>query len=114
MARKIRPCRIGRKRPKTPSTRKPHPPRRRRPCRTGCETGDVFITSVLNRLWLGPLYKAAFILAAGKPLYTFDHPANAVLIEAGALKITDSTRWQLITGVTTEASKRHATNGGPL
>ncbi len=27
------------------------------------------------------------ILAGGKPLYTFDHPANAALIEAGAAKI---------------------------
>lgn len=31
------------------------------------------------------------ILAAGKPIYTFDHPANAALIEAGAKKIGDST-----------------------
>jgi predicted Rossmann fold nucleotide-binding protein DprA/Smf involved in DNA uptake len=30
------------------------------------------------------------ILAAGKPLYTFDHPANAVLIETGAHPITPS------------------------
>lgn len=29
------------------------------------------------------------ILATGKPLYTFDHPANAALIEAGA-KIVDT------------------------
>jgi predicted Rossmann fold nucleotide-binding protein DprA/Smf involved in DNA uptake len=27
------------------------------------------------------------ILAAGKPLYTFDHPANAALIEAGAKSV---------------------------
>lgn len=27
------------------------------------------------------------ILAAGKPLYTFDHPANAALIEAGARNV---------------------------
>jgi len=29
------------------------------------------------------------ILAAGKPLYTFDHPANAALIEAGAKGIAE-------------------------
>lgn len=28
------------------------------------------------------------ILAAGKPLYTFDHPSNAALIEAGAKSMT--------------------------
>ena len=27
------------------------------------------------------------ILAAGKPLYTFDHPANAALIETGAKSV---------------------------
>ena len=27
------------------------------------------------------------LLAAGKPLYTFDHPANAALIEAGAKNV---------------------------
>ena len=27
------------------------------------------------------------LLAADKPLYTFDHPANATLIEAGAKRI---------------------------
>lgn len=30
------------------------------------------------------------ILASGKPLYTFDHPANAALLAAGAAKISDS------------------------
>ena len=34
------------------------------------------------------------ILAAGKPLYTFDHPANAALIEAGARAITPETEWK--------------------
>ncbi len=29
------------------------------------------------------------ILAAGKPLYTFDHPANAALIEAGAKRVEE-------------------------
>ncbi len=29
------------------------------------------------------------ILAAGKPLYTFDHPANAALLAAGAKRIED-------------------------
>ncbi len=42
------------------------------------------------------------ILATGKPLYTFDHPANAALIEAGAAKISDSIRWQLIAGASTD------------
>jgi hypothetical protein len=27
------------------------------------------------------------ILAAGKPLYTFDHPANAALLAAGARSV---------------------------
>ena len=29
------------------------------------------------------------ILAAGKPIYTFDHPANAALIELGAKRVED-------------------------
>jgi len=33
------------------------------------------------------------LLAAGTPLYTFDHPANAALIEAGARAITPETGW---------------------
>lgn len=35
------------------------------------------------------------ILAAGKPLYTFDHPANAALIEAGAksMDTLDLAQW---------------------
>ena len=32
------------------------------------------------------------ILAAGKPLYTFDHPTNAALIEAGAKSVPDERR----------------------
>ena len=34
------------------------------------------------------------LLAAGKPLYTFDHPANAALLTAGAQPITPETDWQ--------------------
>jgi len=36
------------------------------------------------------------ILSAGKPLYTFDHPANAAIISAGARLITPETDWALI------------------
>lgn len=53
------------------------------------------------------------ILASGKPLYTFDHPANAALIEAGARKINNNTCWQLVAGATTNAAMRHAAKGGP-
>jgi predicted Rossmann fold nucleotide-binding protein DprA/Smf involved in DNA uptake len=38
------------------------------------------------------------LLAAGKPLYTFDHPANAVLLKAGARGITPSTDWNKLAG----------------
>jgi len=34
------------------------------------------------------------LLAVGKPLYTFDHPANAALIQAGARPITPETDWK--------------------
>ncbi len=34
------------------------------------------------------------ILTAGKPLYTFDHPANAGLIQAGARPIAPDTCWK--------------------
>jgi predicted Rossmann fold nucleotide-binding protein DprA/Smf involved in DNA uptake len=34
------------------------------------------------------------ILAAGKPLYTFDHPANADLRKSGARPIAPSTDWK--------------------
>ncbi len=33
-------------------------------------------------------------LAAGKPLYTFDHPAHAALLRAGARTITKDTDWR--------------------
>ena len=36
------------------------------------------------------------ILAANKPLYTFDHPANAALLGAGAHPITPATHWLAI------------------
>ena len=36
------------------------------------------------------------LLAAGKSLYTFDHPANAALIHAGATLITPSTDWNAV------------------
>lgn len=36
------------------------------------------------------------LLAAGKPLYTFDHPANANLIHAGARSITPETNWNCV------------------
>ena len=35
-------------------------------------------------------------LASGKPLYTFDHPANAALLEAGATVVTANTDWMQI------------------
>ena len=34
------------------------------------------------------------LLAAGKPLYTFDHPANSALLQAGAKTITANTDWK--------------------
>ena len=34
------------------------------------------------------------LLATGKPLYTFDHPANAALIQAGARAIAANTDWE--------------------
>ena len=34
------------------------------------------------------------LLAAGRPIYTFDHPANAALIKAGAQVITPATDWK--------------------
>lgn len=36
------------------------------------------------------------LLAAGRPLYTFDHPANAALVQAGARAITPATDWESI------------------
>ena len=36
------------------------------------------------------------LLAAGKPLYTFDHPANAALIQVGARPIKTETDWKRI------------------
>lgn len=36
------------------------------------------------------------ILAAGKPLYTFDHPANAALIQSGAQLITPKIDWKTV------------------
>jgi predicted Rossmann fold nucleotide-binding protein DprA/Smf involved in DNA uptake len=33
------------------------------------------------------------LLAAGKPVYTFDHPANAALLAAGAKAVTPETDW---------------------
>jgi len=44
------------------------------------------------------------ILAEDKPLYTFDHSANTALIEAGAIKIGESTNWQLVASASTGAS----------
>jgi predicted Rossmann fold nucleotide-binding protein DprA/Smf involved in DNA uptake len=35
------------------------------------------------------------LLAVGKTLYTFDHPANAALLAAGAKPITADTNWNL-------------------
>jgi predicted Rossmann fold nucleotide-binding protein DprA/Smf involved in DNA uptake len=54
------------------------------------------------------------ILAAGKPIYTFDHPTNASLIDAGAVRIDDSTRWQLVADASTNAAMMRAADGGPL
>lgn len=34
------------------------------------------------------------LLATGKPLYTFDHPSNTALIQAGARPITPETDWK--------------------
>ena len=36
------------------------------------------------------------LLAAGKPLYTFDHPANSALLQAGARPITTDTNWHRV------------------
>lgn len=36
------------------------------------------------------------LLAAGKPLYTFDHPANSALIQAGARPIMPDTDWNRV------------------
>jgi predicted Rossmann fold nucleotide-binding protein DprA/Smf involved in DNA uptake len=36
------------------------------------------------------------ILSSGKPLYTFDHPANAVLLQAGAKIVSANTDWKQI------------------
>jgi predicted Rossmann fold nucleotide-binding protein DprA/Smf involved in DNA uptake len=36
------------------------------------------------------------LLSAGKPLYTFDFPANAALIKAGAHVITSKTDWKSV------------------
>lgn len=33
------------------------------------------------------------LLAAGKPLFTFDHPANAALLNQGAATVTPATDW---------------------
>jgi predicted Rossmann fold nucleotide-binding protein DprA/Smf involved in DNA uptake len=38
---------------------------------------------------------ALSLLSAHKPLYTFDHPANAALLAAGAKPITADTNWNL-------------------
>ncbi len=34
------------------------------------------------------------LLAAGKPVYTFDHPANVALLQAGAKTLTPDTNWK--------------------
>ena len=36
------------------------------------------------------------LLAAGKPLYTFDHPSNATLIRTGAQTLTPATDWKRV------------------
>jgi hypothetical protein len=36
---------------------------------------------------------ALSLLAAGRPVYTFDHPANAALLAAGARAVTPDTDW---------------------
>lgn len=36
------------------------------------------------------------LLATGKPVYTFDHPGNAALIQSGARPITSETNWKLV------------------
>ena len=36
------------------------------------------------------------LLAARKPLYTFDHPANTDLLQAGARPITPETEWKRV------------------
>jgi predicted Rossmann fold nucleotide-binding protein DprA/Smf involved in DNA uptake len=43
------------------------------------------------------------LLATGKPLYTFDHPTNAVLINAGAHPITNETDWDAILSMTLQS-----------
>ena len=54
------------------------------------------------------------ILAAGKPLYTFDHPANAALIQAGAEKLAINDQCLPFTGRLTVASRKSDTNKGSL
>lgn len=54
------------------------------------------------------------ILAAGKPLYTFDHPANAALIQAGAEKLDINDQCFPFTGRLTVASRKSDTNKGFL
>ena len=39
------------------------------------------------------------ILATGKPVYTFDHPANAALIQCGARVITPGMEWKRVFGL---------------
>ncbi len=34
------------------------------------------------------------VLASGKPLYTFAHPANTALLKAGARAVTPDTDWK--------------------
>jgi hypothetical protein len=38
------------------------------------------------------------LLKAGKPVYTFNHPANAGIIQAGAKTVTDDTDWHQAVG----------------
>lgn len=54
------------------------------------------------------------LLAEGKPVYTFDHPANAALIQAGAEKLDINDQCFPFTGILTVASRKSDTNKGSL
>lgn len=51
---------------------------------------------------------ALSLLAAGRPVYTFDHPANAALLAAGAKPVTPETDWTVILPRTCLARKSTA------
>lgn len=54
------------------------------------------------------------LLAAGKPLYTFDHPANATLIQAGARPIKAVTLWKQVMAEGQSVMRLGKTGGAPV